>query len=74
MPNIVGTLGPQMSTSKIPTSYFSARHKANCVATVLLPTPPLPERTRILCLIFFNFYFMRAMAGSIFNSPEEQAP
>lgn len=70
---MVGTLGPQMSTSRIPTSYFYARHKASWVATVLLPTPPLPDKTKILCLIFLSFYLIMAMAGSILSSPEEQA-
>jgi hypothetical protein len=73
IPSIVGTLGPQISTSRIPTSYFSAKHKANWVATVLLPTPPFPDKTKILCLIFLNFSLIIAMFGSIWTSPEEQA-
>ena len=36
-------------------TFFPAHAKeiARLVATALLPTPPLPERTRILCRIFF---------------------
>ncbi len=73
-PNIVGTLGPHISTSNIPTSYFYERHRANWVATVLLPTPPFPYNTNILCLIFLSFSLMIAIAGSIFSYPEEQTP
>jgi hypothetical protein len=55
IPKIVGTLGPQISTSKIPTSYFCDKYKASCVATVLLPTPPFPDKTSITCFIDSNF-------------------
>lgn len=34
-------------------TFFPAltRARANCVETVLLPTPPFPESTKILCLM-----------------------
>ena len=47
-PHIVGTDGPQMSTSSSPTSFpRPASPNANCAANVLFPTPPLPLSTSI---------------------------
>jgi hypothetical protein len=44
-------LGPQRSTSSSPTfKPLFARLNASCTATVLLPTPPLPDSTRTQCL------------------------
>ena len=73
IPNIVGILGPQISTSISPTSYFWERSTASWVATVLLPTPPFPERTTILCLMPDNFCAMILMAGFSWTAPEAQA-
>ena len=51
-PSILGTLGPVMSMSIRPTFWpCLARDRASPVATVDLPTPPLPESTITLCLI-----------------------
>jgi len=51
-----GIEGPQISMSKIPTSLpWFARRIAIYAAVVLLPTPPFPERTIILCFIFESF-------------------
>ena len=41
---------------------------------MLLPTPPLPERTKILCLTALNFSAIVFMAGLTVRVPEEQAP
>ena len=47
--SIWGMLGPWMSTSSRPTRWpASIRCTARLVATVLLPTPPLPDITMIL--------------------------
>lgn len=52
-------LGPQISISNNPTlNFFIAKHKAIYVATVLFPTPPLPDKTRILCFILLSFSFI----------------
>jgi len=52
MPSILGAEGPQMSMSSSPTSLpAAASANASCAAKVLLPTPPLPESTRTLCLM-----------------------
>ena len=51
-PNIVGILGPEMSASTRPTfAPLAASATARLAATVLLPTPPLPEAT---AMIFFT--------------------
>ena len=51
-PSIFGTFGPVISISIIPTFLpLRAKERANPVATVDLPTPPLPDKTIILCLI-----------------------
>ena len=53
MPSMVGMLGPWKSTSISPTRWPAmASVKAMLTDTVLFPTPPLPQRTMILCLIF----------------------
>ena len=45
--------GPVRSTSRIPTDWPARlRESANCVVIEDLPTPPLPERTRTMCLMF----------------------
>lgn len=47
-PSMIGTLGPWMSTSSRPTlNPRLPSATARLTATVLLPTPPLPERTTI---------------------------
>lgn len=49
-PSMRGTLGPVMSTSSNPTwNPLPASANASWHATVLLPTPPLPESTSSLC-------------------------
>ncbi len=49
VPIMSGTLGPVMSASKSPTVAPSrARLTARLTATVVLPTPPLPEATAIV--------------------------
>ena len=51
-PSNCGTVGPCRSTSSTPTCLpSSASAVARLTATVLLPTPPLPDRMMILCLI-----------------------
>lgn len=52
-PIILGMLGPQMSVSIIPTmeSALEAKACASMVVKVDLPTPPFPERIRILCFM-----------------------
>ena len=41
------------SMSRIPTEWPARlRESANCVVVEDLPTPPLPERTRTICLTF----------------------
>ena len=37
---------------------------------MLLPTPPFPERTNILCLMDLSFSLMILMAGLMTTSPE----
>ena len=61
-----------MSMSNIPTLWpCCARERASPVDTVDFPTPPFPERTIILCLIFLPiscidiFLFICAYACSI---------
>ena len=45
--------GPVRSMSRIPTEWpVRVRESANCVVIEDLPTPPLPERTRTMCLMF----------------------
>ena len=49
-PSRLGTLGPCMSTSRMPTLKPRwARAAAVLTVTELLPTPPLPLMTKILC-------------------------
>jgi len=50
--SIPGTLGPWMSMSRRPTRLpASPRATARFTATVLLPTPPFPDRTTTVCRI-----------------------
>jgi len=51
-PSALGTLGPQISISSKATRNceLRANARANITATVVLPTPPLPLKTRIICL------------------------
>ena len=72
IPNIVGILGPHISTSIRPTSYFWESKTASWVATVLLPTPPFPESTTILCFIPASLSAMIFMAGFYWTAPEAQ--
>src|SRR5581483_4263207 len=52
MPSIRGTQGPLRSTSNSPTRYpRRASARARLIVVMLLPTPPLPLMTTILCLI-----------------------
>lgn len=45
--------GPVRSMSSMPTEWPArVRESANCVVVEDLPTPPLPERTRTMCLMF----------------------
>jgi len=54
-----------MSMSKRPTSApVEAREKASCAEKVLLPTPPLPERMRMMCLTEERRWAMAARSGS----------
>ncbi|GAG66412.1 unnamed protein product, partial [marine sediment metagenome] len=59
IPNILFTLGPVISTSSNPTlNPMLAKLIAKFTATVVFPTPPLPEITTILCLIFSIFFWI----------------
>ena len=45
--------GPVRSMSRIPTEWPArVSESANCVVIDDLPTPPLPDRTRTMCLTF----------------------
>ena len=56
-PRSLGTLGPWISTSSRPTFFpAAASTTARFTATVLLPTPPLPESTRTLCPIIESLF------------------
>merc|ERR1719215_778817 len=70
-PNILGTEGPQMSTSNKPASMFlAAKPKESWAETVLLPTPPLPESTKIFRFTLTSLSLTSATAGSgFFASP-----
>jgi len=74
-PNILGIEGPQISISINPTSNpFLANKNAIYEDTVLLPTPPLPENTNILCLISAIFFSIFSKLGSFYYIfPVEQA-
>ncbi|EZG03341.1 hypothetical protein H106_06825 [Trichophyton rubrum CBS 735.88] len=63
---ILGMEGPQMSASMMPTvdCGFEANACASRAEKVDLPTPPLPESTRILCLIDASRAVMSGMSGS----------
>eukprot|EP00965_Chrysotila_dentata_P204320 6182262-Pleurochrysis_carterae.AAC.3 len=67
--------GPQMSTSSRPTRRpRAASENANCAAIVLLPTPPLPERTSTLCCTSASRWRITGMSGSSFRpSPSAHA-
>ena len=65
-PSILGAEGPQRSTSSRPTSLpLAASACASWAATVDLPTPPLPERTRTLWRTPERRAAMAATSGSI---------
>lgn len=65
-PIILGILGPQMSISNKPTSNpLDARIWANYDETVLLPTPPLPDKTSILCLTYFKFSMISELSKNM---------
>mmetsp|Transcript_15325 Transcript_15325/g.51545 ORF Transcript_15325/g.51545 Transcript_15325/m.51545 type:complete len:259 (+) Transcript_15325:433-1209(+) len=74
-PSMRGTDGPQMSTSSSPTSKpREASAKASWQETVDLPTPPLPERTRSLCLTLLRRSLTRSGVGSTaLPAPEAHA-
>ena len=59
-------LGPQMSVSIRPTveDGFDAKPCESMVLKVDLPTPPLPERMRILCLTEERRAVITGMSGS----------
>ena len=63
---MVGWLGPHRSMSSTPTSrpWHVARHRPRLAVTVLLPTPPLPDRISTLCLTPANLSAIRWMSGS----------
>ena len=52
------------ATPKRTSSFFAASAKASWVAKVLLPTPPLPESTRILCFTFRSRSSIARISGS----------
>src|SRR5690606_22977470 len=57
-PNIMGTEGPYMSASIKPVfAPLACNASARLAATVDLPTPPLPDATRIIFLMFGNWLF-----------------
>ena len=62
---MVGWLGTR-SMSSTPTSrpWHVARHRPRLAVTVLLPTPPLPDRISTLCLTPANLSAIRWMSGS----------
>jgi len=67
-PTSFGMLGPWMSTSSRPTlSPFSAKAAAMLTATVLFPTPPFPERTRILFLMRLKFSLSMRSSSSLLS-------
>ena len=56
-PNIEGVLGPYISASNKPVFNPNlAKEHAIFTAIVLLPTPPLPLLTAIICLIPSTFF------------------
>ena len=58
--SILGIFGPVISISMIPTDIpLRARVRAKPAETVDFPTPPLPERTIILCLIDLSISSIR---------------
>ena len=59
-------LGPQMSVSMSPTvdDGFDAKPCDRPTLKVDFPTPPLPERTRILCFTEERRAVMMGMSGS----------
>ena len=65
-PTILGTFGPVISASKIPTDNpLLANDVAKLIATVIFPTPPFPLATTKTCLISFNAAIILAFIGSI---------
>lgn len=74
-PSARGTLGPQISISSSATRNWASRAnaRANITATVVLPTPPLPLKTRIICFTDDNRWPISTIAGSTRRvSPDEQ--
>ena len=70
-PRMVGWLGPQRSMSSTPTSFSpTARQRARLAVTVDLPTPPFPDRTRILCFTPASLSAITATSGSGKLGPE----
>lgn len=66
-PNILGCDGPQMSissTAKFFSGFRSAMARASIDVTVLLPTPPFPDRINSLFFTSANRSFTSSMAGS----------
>ena len=73
-PSRLGTLGPCMSASRMPTLKPRwARAAAVLTVTELLPTPPLPLMTKILCRMWARrsamIWSCRAMADSMQPAP-----
>jgi hypothetical protein len=65
-PKIMWVEGPVKSTSNRPTLQPSlASESANAVATMLLPTPPLPLETAIIRLIRAKRSVIMLVLGSI---------
>ncbi len=66
MPSIFGTSGPCISASIKPTSKPAMpRANARFAATVVLPTPPFPLITIILCFTLSMLAFTAASSSSI---------
>merc|ERR1719500_1456440 len=71
--NHLGMLGPQRSMSSTPTvkSSLVAKQRAKVAVTVLLPTPPFPERMSTMFLTASRFLVMRSTSGSGAAGPAE---
>lgn len=70
-PSILGILGPVKSISNIPIlNPWCMRLNANCVVTDDLPTPPFPDNTRTMCLIFERL--VSAMGEKCYKKREER--
>ena len=69
--------GPQISTSNKPTLYpLELNDWATCVDTVLLPTPPFPDNTRMTCDTFDSAFWSTIFSFSLAATAagDEKAP